>query len=69
RHWNKVSRIVTEHSSHKEEAREIILKTKISYGKICELDGYATGYGAPSRVFIASMSFEVAIGDNDTWNK
>ncbi|CAG8850283.1 43791_t:CDS:1, partial [Gigaspora margarita] len=31
--------------------------------------GYATGYGAPSRVFIASMPFEVAIGDDNNWSK
>ncbi|CAG8734850.1 5242_t:CDS:2, partial [Dentiscutata erythropus] len=27
------------------------------------------GYGAPSRVFIASMPFEVAIGDDNNWSK
>ncbi|CAG8626251.1 6202_t:CDS:2 [Diversispora eburnea] len=29
----------------------------------------ARGYGAPARVFIASASFEMAIGDNDNWSK
>ncbi|RHZ80848.1 hypothetical protein Glove_131g94 [Diversispora epigaea] len=29
----------------------------------------ARGYGAPSRVFIATASFEMAIGDNNNWSK
>ncbi|CAG8630186.1 10010_t:CDS:2, partial [Diversispora eburnea] len=29
----------------------------------------ATGYGSPSLVFVATETFEVAIGDNDTWSK
>ncbi|CAG8463480.1 89_t:CDS:2 [Diversispora eburnea] len=29
----------------------------------------ARGYGAPSRIFIASVPFEVAIGDNNNWSK
>ncbi|CAH1764296.1 2623_t:CDS:2 [Entrophospora sp. SA101] len=29
----------------------------------------ARGYGAPSYMFTASMSFEIAIGDNNSWSK
>ncbi|CAG8580904.1 8973_t:CDS:2 [Ambispora leptoticha] len=30
---------------------------------------FATGYGAPSRVYVASMAIEVAIGDDNSWSK
>ncbi|RHZ64241.1 hypothetical protein Glove_326g121 [Diversispora epigaea] len=30
---------------------------------------FTTDYGSPSSVFVATATFEVAIGDNDTWSK